>query len=91
MEGSLWPHLLCVLAIHAVAVVDGNFDLIKHQSDVDTVRQLANIVGFSSSSNIPQLYPWNGIPGWSNFSQQLGVFVRFTTFELQLTWKEKLQ
>ena len=46
---------------HTRCIVDGNFGLIKQlyrQSDVDTVRQLASIVGFSSSSNIPQLYPW---------------------------------
>ena len=43
---------------HTRCIVDGNFGLIKQlyrQSDVDTVRQLASIVGFSSSSNIPQL------------------------------------
>ena len=46
---------------HTRCMVDGNFGLIKkvyRHSDVDTVAQLPDIVSRSSSTNVPQLYPW---------------------------------
>ena len=46
---------------HTYCMVDGNFGLIKklyHCSDVDTVRQLSDIVDHPSKTNVSQLYPW---------------------------------
>ena len=66
-------------------LVDGHFGLIKkiyHQSDTDTLSQMAEVVERSSTNNISQLYSWEWRK-WDSFFQKMFNHVSLiTTFQI---------